>query len=83
MALGVKKGLAVEAEEEEEEERSEAEAPPDMAKGLLSWLLAASAFLAPATSASKLTSAEFAPRKSSGDLLGFPPERELPCAGDP
>ena len=80
MALGVKKGLAaaVEAgaveEEEEEEESSEA---PDMAKGLLlsgATPVAPSAFLAPATSASRLTSAELAPRKSSGDRLGLPAE---------
>ena len=80
MALGVKKGLAaaVEAGAVEEEEEEESNEAPDMAKGLLlsgaTPTTAPSAFLAPATRASKLTSAELAPRKSSGDRLGLPPE---------
>lgn len=91
LALGVRKGLQAAVEllllvvAAVEEDKSEAGAmPPDMAKGLLSWAAAAaaaafSAFLAPATKASKLTNAELAPRKSSGDLLGL----LLPCNGDP
>ena len=73
MALGVRKGLAAAAGT-----AGTAGAAPATAKGLLS--LAFSAFFAPATRASKLTRAELAPRKSSGDRLGFP---AAAWAGDP
>lgn len=72
--------LVAAAAVEVEEDRSEG--VPDMAKGLLSSATPAPeapGFFDPATSASKLTRAELAPRKSSGDLLGLLP----PWAGEP